>query len=247
MILLQQTRCHVRATTWVTWKAVCSCSHKNETWKCYRKHLCLLGCYQQCERIIPMDRFMHPSGSWCGKPSMHPPQSFRKQRLVAQFQESEVYFGCFGLFDQIGRGGEIKIPLGSEAHCCFHAGVEGQLGFEFLLVNLPQLWARIKTRGCSFPQPGRRQPNAPGHEWLFSGDCFFSRAFCYLVILLTSWAVTCQYFYHQEARPLGWSLNLEAEVCHLSPSIPSRTAALLRLWNPKPFGWRANTFPTVNK
>lgn len=158
---------------------------------------------------------------------MHPPQSFRKQRHVAQFQESEVNFGCFGHFDQIGGGGEIKILLGSEAHCHFHSGMESQLGFEFLLANLPWLWARTKTGGCSFPQPGRRQPNVPGNEQLFSEGCFFSGAFCYLLILLTSWAVTCQYFCHQEATPLGRSLNLEAEVCRRSPSIPSKTAALL--------------------
>lgn len=160
---------------------------------------------------------------------MHPPQSFRKERHVAQVQESEVNFGCFGRFDQTGGGGEIKIPLGSKAHCHFHSGVESQLGFEFLLVNLLWLWARTKTRGCSFPQLGRRQPNTPGNEQLFAGLWFFSRALCYLVILLTSWAVTCQYFCHQEAKLLGMSLNLEAEVCHQSPSIPSRTAALMRL------------------
>lgn len=108
---------------------------------------------------------------------MRPPQSFRKQRHVAQFQESEVNFGCFGHFDQIGGGGEIKIPLGSDAHCHFHSSVESQLGFEFLLVNLPQLWSRTKTRGCSFLQLGRRQPNVPGNERLFSGGCFFLQRF----------------------------------------------------------------------
>lgn len=166
---------------------------------------------------------MHPFGSWCGKPSMHPPQGFGKQGHVALFQEAEVNSGCFGHFDQIVRGGKIKIPLVSEVRCHFHSGVESYLGFEFLLMILLHIWARTKTEGCSFSQPWRRQPNTPGNEHLFPGGCCFSRAFCYLVILLTSWSITCHYFCHQEATPLGRSLNLEAEFCHQSPSIPIST------------------------
>lgn len=46
-----------------------------------------------------------------------------------------------------------------------------------------------------------------------------------------------------KSMPLGRSLNLEVVVCNQSPSIPSKTPTFLRLWNLKPVGWRATTFP----
>lgn len=175
-ILLQQNQCYIRSTTWVTWRAVCSCFHKNEHGRATGNIFAGWGVTSNGSRSSPW-RFMHPGGSWCGKPSMTPPQSFRKQRHVAQFQESEVNFGWFGHFDQIGGGGEIKIPLGSKAHFHFYSGVESEFGLEFLLVNPPQLWSRTKTRGCMCPQLEIRQPNVPGNEWLFSRGCFFIQSF----------------------------------------------------------------------
>lgn len=132
-----------------------------------------------------------------------------KQRYEQQFQESEVNFCCFGHFDQIGRGGEIKIPLGSEAHCHSHSGVESQLGFEFLLVNLPHLWARTKPRRCSSHSQGEGRQKCLGMSD-FSEAVFPPELSATWKSFLLSWVATCEYFCHQEAKILGRNLNLEA-------------------------------------
>lgn len=220
--------------TSVTWRAVCSCSHKNEHWSTTGS---IFACWGATSRVSKSSQWRDLctllAMMWQSK---HAPTRAFQKAVMSLFQELEVNFGCFGHFGQIGEEGNLK------SFCHFHSGVESQLGFEFLLVNLPQLLARTKTRGCLFLQTGRRKTNAPGYEHLFSGGCFFSRAFCHLVILLTSWVVKCQRFCQQKAAPLGRSLNLEVVVCNQSPSIPSETATFLRLWNPEPVGWRAATF-----
>lgn len=186
LILFQQNQCYVRAMTSVTWRAVCYCSHKNEHCSTTGSIFACWGATSKVSKSSPWrDLCTLLAMMWQSK---HAPTTESK---VARFQEFEVNFLCFGHFGQIGEKGNLK----SNFH--FHSGVKSQLGFEFLLANLPQLLARTKTRGCLCLQPGRRKTNAPGYEHFFSGGCFFFRAFCHLVILLTSWVVKCQHFCQQ--------------------------------------------------
>lgn len=139
-----------------------------------------------------------------------------------------------------------NIPLGSEVHFHFHSAVESQFEFEFLLMNLSHLWARTKTRG-SIPVSGKTQPKAHENEWLFSGRCSLSRASWHLVIHLRPWAVTQEYFCHQEATPLGRTLSMEDQVPHSSPSIPIQAIAFIRLWNPEAVIWRIPSWVQKDK
>lgn len=230
----------------MTWRAVCSCSHKNEhgsatgnIFACWGatsnvsrsspwRNLCILLAHDVANRACTHHRVSESKDMW--------PSSRNLRWILA----------ALDILTRLAGEGKLKSLLDLKPIVVFTLVWKVRLDLNSCLWICPGSGLEPKPEDVRFHSQGEGSQTCLGMS-SFSQGLFFLQSFLLPGNPFDILGGNMSVLLSSRSNTSGQCCPLAAEVCRQSPSIPSRTAALLRLWHPEPVGQKPTTYPNANR